>query len=165
MKRIGLTLLTVIVISTSVFSQIQFGIGFTGGLPTGQFSDLNTFGAGGYIQGKFAVNNTFHIGLEASAVRFSAVDPDQGGTLPTTDPTTMLPILLTGDYNFSETKWTPYAGFGLGSYMIDSGVVDESRIGFQPRVGLLLGSLNLGLCYNHVKDFAYFSVQLGYLSR
>jgi len=114
------------------------------------------------LQGKFGVNDKSNIGLEVSGIYFAEIDP--GGT-STSDPTVMIPILITGDYYFLVTKWTPYAGLGVGPYIIDNEFTNTTKVGVNPRVGVLLGSLNLGVGYHLVNDFNFFSFQVGYLRR
>ena len=69
--HITLTLLISILFSTGSFSQLQVGIGFIGGFPTGEFDDINNFGSGIYLEGKFGVNDKSNIGLEVSGIYFA----------------------------------------------------------------------------------------------
>ena len=160
--HITLTLLISVLFSSGSFSQLQFGIGFIGGFPTGEFDDINNFGPGIYLEGKFGVNDKSNIGLEVSGIYFTEIDPSGTSTL---DPTVMIPILITGDYYFLEARWTPYAGLGVGPYIIDNEFTNKTKVGVNPRVGVFLGSLKLGVGYHIVNDFNFFSFQVGYLSR
>jgi hypothetical protein len=160
--HITLTLLIILIFPTGSFSQFQFGIGFIGGAPTGEFDEINNFGAGIYLEGIFGVNAKTNIGLEGSAIYFAEVDP---GSTSSTDPTVMVPILITGVYDFWDAKWTPYAGVGVGPYIIDNEFTNKTKVGVNPRVGVYFGSLNLGVGYHIVKDFNFFSFQIGYLKR
>ena len=113
--HITLTLLISVLFSTISFSQLQVGIGFIGGFPTGEFDDINNFGPGIYLEGKFGVNDKSNIGLEVSGIYFAEIDP--GGT-STLDPTIMIPILITGDYYFLEARWTPMLVWELGHTLL-----------------------------------------------
>lgn len=63
---------------------------------------------------------------------------------------------LNGIYYFSNNKFRPYAGFGVGIFnlsSVSSGSVDvaaESKIGFYPRLGFDLGHFNVNIDYNIV---------------
>ena len=160
--HIALILLISVLFSTGSFSQLQFGIGFIGGFPAGEFNEANNFGAGIYLEGKFDLKDKIEGGLGVSAIYFAGIE---AGSTRAIDPTVMIPILITGDYNFWDTKWTPYAGLGVGPYIIDSEFSKKTKIGVNPRVGVFFGSLNVGVGYHIVSDFNFFSFQVGYLSR
>jgi len=158
----ALILLISVLFSTVSFAQLQLGIGFIGGFPSGEFDKESNFGAGVYIEGKVGLKDKIYGGLGVSAIYFGG---DNSGGTGSIDPTVMIPILITGDFNFWDTKWTPYIGFGVGPYLIDSEFSNKTKIGFNPRVGVYLGSLNLGVGYHMVNDFNFFSFQIGYLKR
>ena len=160
--HIALAFLISLLFSTRSFSQLHLGIGFIGGFPSGEFDKESNIGPGIYLEGKVGLKDKIYGGLGVSAIYFSG---DNSGNTGSIDPTVMIPVLITLDYNFWDTKWTPYAGVGVGPYIIDSEISKETKIGVNPRLGIYLGSLNLGVGYHIVNDFNFFSFQIGYLKR
>ena len=156
------------------FSQFKAGFGFIGGLPSGDFGDIANFGAGGYIEAKYGVTDKIYPGIQVAFLGFAGADFDAGIGVPISfSATTMIPILITGDYYFLDGKIAPYAGIGLGPYIISSGVVDpftgveidvnNTEFGFSPHAGVMVGKFNLGVAYHLVSDTDFFAFNLGFL--
>lgn len=155
--------------SMSSTAQIRVGLGLTFGSPSGDFADVVDLGVGGYIEPKYAVNEKIDVGLHLAAMIFGG----SGGGGTSFTATNIEPILATGDFKISNSKVTPYVGAGLGVYLVDFGSVEisgfpsvdggsETKFGFAPRAGVMLGRLNLGLSYNIVSDVNYLAFGLGF---
>ena len=163
MKSLALSTLVILAFQfRPAYSQFKVGLGGVVGFPTGNFAELNDYGVGAYIEGGYAFTNNLEVGLVASFISFGEIDISSGGL---GEKTSIIPVLLAIDYKALDTNWTPYLGLGLGPYIIKAGSVEETKVGIEPNVGILLGSLNLGISYHLVSDFSFFSVQLGYHSR
>ena len=169
-KNLIMMVVLMLFVNAASFSQIRVGLGLTVGTPAGDFSDIVDLGIGGYIEPKYALNEKLDVGLHLGSTFFA------GGSLggSSVSASQVNSFLLTSDFKVSDTKVTPYFGAGLGLYVIDFGSIDasanvpeidlgsETRFGFAPRAGLLLGKLNLGVSYNIVKDTNYLAFMLGF---
>jgi len=169
MKKLTILLAIFCLFATGdAYSQFKAGFGFIGGLPAGDFSDVADFGAGGYLEAKFGVTDKIYPGLQVGYLGFAGVDFG----IVEVDVTTMIPILITGDYYFIDAKVTPYLGIGLGPYIIRQTIIDTSgaefdnnntEFGFSPHGGVMIGKFNLGVAYHIVSDADFFAFSLGFL--
>lgn len=129
------------------------------GLPMGDFGDAASFGIGGGVWADYFVTDNIAAGLNIGFLSYGAKEEVEGFDYSTT----MIPILLTGDWHFMPGEtFDFYAGLGLGFNMTTTkteidffGTVTEaeaSNTAFQivvPRVGVnYMLSDALGLDFN-----------------
>jgi len=171
MKKFLLTLSLVSVLALSSNAQFHIELGLNFNSPQGDFGDQYDLGVGFYAEPKYAINENIDLGLLIGRNGFAGADIG-GQSIDAIGMTTILP---TGTYRFSGGKVTPYAGLGLGVYIIDAvdlsitidgntTVVEgesSSEFGFAPRAGVYIGRLNLGAAYNIVSDANFIQFNLG----
>jgi len=179
MKKLTILLAIFCLFATGdAYSQFKAGFGAIVGLPAGDFGDIAKFGGGGYLEAKFGINKIYP-GVQVAFLVFGRADLDSGfGTSLSFDATTIVPVLITGDYYFVDTKVAPYAGIGIGPYFVSTAVAvvdpitgttissadaNETEFGFAPRAGVAIGKFNLGAAYHIAGDFDFFAFSLGFL--
>ncbi len=177
MKKIMNVLLVVLMVlmTTPSFSQLRFGLGLLGGIPVGDFGDVADFGAGAYLEGKYAVTENIDVGVHLGAMGFAGADIGVSGTSVSVGSFGIVPLLFTGEYVFLGGPVSPYAGIGIGPYFISGGDVSVSgssvggsvssgtEFGFAPEFGVYLGKFNLSISYNIAGDFNFINFGLGIL--
>ena len=170
MKKLILTGCLVAVFAFSANAQFHIELGLNFNSPQSDFGDSYDLGVGFYAEPKYALNENLDLGLLIGRNGFAGADLD-GGSIDAIGMTTILP---TGTYRFSGSNITPYAGLGLGMYIVDAidltvttggttTTIDgesSSEFGFAPRAGVYIGRLNLGAAYNIVKDFNFIQFNL-----
>ncbi len=156
MKKVILAFAAIVALSFSqANAQIQIGAFGTYNKLLGDAGTDAPAGFGGGLEGKYFINPSLALGASFGFIRHS--ETEAGITLSTT----IMPILLTGNYFFTENGFRPYAGLGLGLYMLtfkSSGSVlgiplefetSESKTGFAPNAGFqYMFNDNLGLDVN-----------------
>ena len=148
--------------SSSVQAQgISIELDFSYSSPGGDFADSYDGGVGVGIHPRFNISDQMAVGL------FFGVDAFVGGDF--TDPSSSVTssvdaagvgaILGTFQYKLLDRKITPYAEIGIGSYKYTAGTVDatsvvtgagfqdESYFGFAPKIGAMVGFLNIYASY------------------
>ena len=169
MKK-NLILLVLVFASLTTMGQFRVGLGLIGGLPTGNFGDVNDFGGGAYLEAKASFGN-IEAGVNVSGLVFAGTDID--GSNVSVDATTVVPITAIGHYFFDVTGVKPYAGIGLGPYIASFGDISstgggsfdagsETKFGFAPQAGINLGSFDIRFAYHIVSDLNYLSLNLGF---
>ncbi|MBI1316050.1 outer membrane beta-barrel protein [bacterium] len=130
-------------------AQLRVGAGLMTGLPMGDFGDAASFGIGGGVWADYFVTDNIAAGVSLGFLSYGAKEEVEGSDYSTT----MIPILLTGDWHFMPGEtFDFYAGVGLGFNMvsskstIDSGIpgipateVEADETAFQlviPRIGI-----------------------------
>ncbi len=117
-------------------AQITAGAGLLVGMPMGDYADGVNTGVGFSLEGNYFVMDNLSVGLEVSFLSMK-IDGTDGKFKFT-------PITVKGEYFFSEDDFRPFAGLGIGYYLVKSkvdlpffGSVEASAngIGFSPRVG------------------------------
>lgn len=171
MKNLLLSTLFLLVVCVSANAQFHVELGLNFNSPQGDFADSYDLGVGVYIEPKYALNDNLDLGLLIGSNGFAGADFSAGGVATSVGATSVLAILPTGTYRFSDAPVTPYAGLGLGIYSFKgaevtvAGVTVEtesnSEFGFAPRAGVYLGRVNLGIAYNIVKDANFLQFNLG----
>jgi len=183
MKKLLLIVAVALTTMTSAFSQatdykpFKVDAGFLYAMPGG--NDAVKSGFGVYIEPKYNLTNQIAVGLKWEVAAMGAAD-QEGMSVSISAINT---FQLTGDYYFNQNKVRPFAGLGVGMYTLGSVEVDMgdvasmedpyelgTKLGFAPRVGLLLGHFRAALEYNIItgvdKDFSdsknYMSLKLGF---
>lgn len=171
MKRIFIiAIISIITYSANAQFHIETGVNFN--LPINDLSENYEFGAGLYLEPKYAVSDKMDVGLYIGANGFAG--KEVGTTSGEVDATIAIPILATATYRFLKNKITPYAGIGLGvfsgkilnfseSALGGSSQTEEniSEFGFAPRAGVYIGRMNLGVIYNSSESIEFFQFNLG----
>ena len=161
MKKL-LGLVAGLVLATSASAQINVGANFLIGMPAGDWhkagdeSFISTAFGGG-IEGNYFVMDNLSVGLEIGFNSFGQKD-ESGFSVSAT------PIVVKGEYYFLDGDLRPFAGLGLGYYLVKMKFdgfpplipeSDESVNGFgiSPRVGATyqvsdMVALVLNLNYN-----------------
>lgn len=168
-KSVIILFVLVLIASVSSYGQFRVGLGLMVGLPAGDFGDAVDLGIGGYLEPKYALNEKLDVGLFLGTSIFGGTSVS-GSSFSATKITS---VLATGDFKVSASKVTPYVGAGLGLYFQDFGSIgvsgqpdidigSETKFGFAPRAGVMLGRLNLGLTYNIVSDTNHMAINVGF---
>jgi len=137
------------------------------GIPAG--SNVYSSGAGFYIEPKYNLTDNIAAGLRLEWAILGAAD-ELGSSVSVS---ALASYLITGDYYLSTDIVRPYVGAGIGIYNVGKVEVSGSdltgdagsKLGFVPRVGILLGHLRTGLEYNIVTGFEggnYLSWKFGF---
>jgi opacity protein-like surface antigen len=124
-------------------SQWSLGVGAEGGLPTGDFNTISSFGIGGLVfAGYNGFDPAFQVTLSSGYVKFSGKDyPDGlGGTANTSY--SMVPILVGGKYYFMPGDTRVYGQANVGLYLLSASVsgsvagsASSTKFGFSPVLG------------------------------
>ncbi|HEY5408516.1 MAG TPA: hypothetical protein VIJ92_15590 [Ginsengibacter sp.] len=121
------------------------------------------------IEPKYAVMDQLSVGLRIEGA--AMVNVDQSGE--TGSAQVNASYLATGDYYFSNNKFRPFVGAGLGIFTFANVNTDDnyssvndipttSGFGAMARGGFEYGHLRLGVEYNFVKDKSgYLGLKLG----
>jgi hypothetical protein len=146
MKKLGIVL-ALLMVAVPVFaqgpSQWSLGVGAEGGLPTGDFNNVSSFGIGGMVfAGYNGFDPAFQMTLSSGYVKFSGKDyPDGlGGTVNTSY--SVIPIIVGGKYYFMPGDTRVYGQVNVGLYLLNasasgsfSGSTSETKFGFSPVLG------------------------------
>ncbi|MBK6265079.1 outer membrane beta-barrel protein [Marivirga sp. S37H4] len=148
MKKVLLILVFVAAVSTVKAQefkpfQLYLGLGYT--IPTGGGGILFDF------EPAYRISDEIAVGLRMEAALMGRVVGDTEASISGTTSYT-----VNGKYYFSNGKFRPYAGVGVGLFSLASvaangnaaGASAESKIGFYPRLGFDLGHFNINLDYN-----------------
>ncbi len=151
MKKVILAFAAIVALSFSEASaQIQIGGSVGINKLLGDGGEGWKMGLGGGLDGKYFINPNLALGLNISYLMHTA-EASSDFQLNLT------PVLLTGNYFFAEGGFRPYAGLGLGMYMIKTKISffgisaesSDSKIGFAPNAGFqYMFNDNLGLDVN-----------------
>lgn len=162
-------LIAFFLILTTSLAQAQFrgGFMFEGVVPVGKgnmsdqigLNDFSQNGGGLRLVSRYAITPKIDIGAEGgfSLLIGNTIDiSEQQGSIGLVQ---MFHSMLTGDYYFSNKRFAPYAGAGIGMFYTQTlgislsddsgkkGFITSRNLGFAPRVGFKFGSLNMDLSY------------------
>jgi opacity protein-like surface antigen len=102
------------VLTAGMFSkanaQMMIGAGLNINLPMGDFGTAMGMGIGGGIDGRYMVTDNISVGLTIDYASYKGKDLLPGFELKST----IMPIMVRGDYYFGEEGTGFYAGLGLG---------------------------------------------------
>jgi hypothetical protein len=164
--------------STSTAQGISVEFGFTGNLPQGDFGDFYDFGAGLYLHPRFKINDKMAVGLNIGGNGFVGGDyenPDNPDA--SVSAAAVVNVLGSLQYKLLDKKVTPYGEIGVGMFKVRSVDVsaedvvdgdgeletkDFSYFGFAPKVGVMVGFLNLHASYVIAGDLNYMQFGLGF---
>jgi len=182
MKKLVLIVLVALVagVSTSNTASAQ-GISvemdFSYNQPGGDFGDIYAGGVGFALHPRFNINGKMAVGLNVGANAFVGGDYNDVND-PTLDSEIsaagIVNVLGTVQYKLLDKKITPYGEIGIGMFKSKSAdtssvdangdfeIVDESHFGFAPKVGAMLGFLNVYAQYVTAGDLKYTQFGLGF---
>ncbi|HET8859420.1 hypothetical protein [Marivirga sp.] len=147
-----LLLLAILAISINFVSaqdykpfQLYLGVGYT--VPQGGGGVLFD------VEPAYRINDQIAVGLRWESAAMARVVGEEEASISGTSSYT-----LNGKYYFSNDKFRPYAGFGLGAFSLASvsvsgagaGAGAETKIGFYPRIGFDFGHFNINIDYNFI---------------
>jgi hypothetical protein len=157
-KKISVLLLFVLISAVAVnaqeFKKFQLYTGLGYAMPGGE-------GAGGGflwdVEPAYRVSDELAVGLRIEGALIVRGLSEASDTY-SGDIAGISSYTLNGRYYFSNEKFRPYAGLGVGMYSLAAvsfsttggGSASESKIGFYPRVGFDLGHFNVNIDYNIV---------------
>jgi hypothetical protein len=160
--------------STSTAQGISVEFGFTGNMPSGDFADLYKFGAGFYLHPRYKVTDKLAVGLSGSFNLFAGGDIGEDlGVDSEISAAGVVSVLGTAQYKLIDKKISPYGELGIGIFKMRQGDVsgdasgeieleDSSYFGFAPKVGVMVGFLNLHASYILAGDLSYTQFGLGF---
>lgn len=147
-------LVTVLAVNAQEFKKFNVGVGLGYAMPFGE-------GAGGgvlfAVEPAYRVNDALAVGLR---MEWAVVVRGLSESVSSYDASAAAigSYTVNGKYYFSNEKFRPFVGAGLGIFKLaavtvgtsGSGAGADSKIGFYPRVGFDLGHFNVTLDYNIV---------------
>jgi hypothetical protein len=167
MKKIFFLLLTLILLSSTLFSQKggMISLQWNMAVPTGQTNDFvgNISLKGVNLDYRLCIKPNIYVGARAA---WNVFYEDQGWKTVSVDNNTMysnyrhyintIPVMLSGGYLFNSRKFVPYAGLNLGAYYItsknlaaDGNAVYQNAVhfGVAPEIGISIPFIisNFGL--------------------
>jgi outer membrane protein W len=127
------------------------------------------------IEPKYAVMDQLSVGLRMEGALTATVAEVNGEEIEG-DVKALSSYLATGDYYFSNNKFRPFGGAGLGIFRVAGVSLDEnnwedgniptsysSKFGFMVRGGFEYGHFRMGAEYNFVGDKSgYAGIKLGF---
>lgn len=115
-------------------------------------------GVGIYVEPKYNVTDQFAMGFKGEFVGLASNTLlELDGDLVEVNVSGVASFLLTADYYLTNTIARPFVGIGAGAYILgDVDYADDeiysvnlgTRLGFAPRVGVVLGHFRVALEYN-----------------
>jgi hypothetical protein len=168
MKKLLLSIVAVVAISSASFAQGRFSVGAELGLPMGDFGDAAGIGFGGSLRYEGTINDNLNWTGTLGYLTFS--EKDNSGL-----KVSMIPVQAGVKYYFTESFSGFYGAAELGVHMVKSkfegeffGVpvsVSESstEFSFAPALGYHLGAVDVALRYQIVSDANYLGVRLAYV--
>jgi hypothetical protein len=182
MKKLVLIVVVALVasvstINTSTAQGISVELDFSYNQPGGDFADIYKGGVGVAIHPRFNINGKMAVGLNVGANGFIGGDFNDVNN-PSLDTEIsaagIVNVLGTVQYKLLDKKITPYGELGVGMFKSKSAdtssldangdpeIVDESHFGFAPKVGAMLGFLNVYAQYISAGDLKYTQFGLGF---
>ncbi|GAA5035463.1 hypothetical protein GCM10011506_27730 [Marivirga lumbricoides] len=148
MKKILLIAMLVVAVGTAKAQefkpfQLYVGVGYT--IPEGGGGVLFD------VEPAYRLNDAIALGLRWETALMGRVVGDTEASIAGTSSYT-----VNGKYYFSNNKFRPYVGAGLGLFGLASvsvgqdaaGAAAETKFGFYPRIGFDLGHFNINIDYN-----------------
>ncbi len=118
-----------LIVATSMSAQINVGVNFLLGFPSGEWADGVNTGFGGGVEGNYFVNEDISVGLE---VGFNSFGTDVDGA-----SFSITPISIKGEYYFLDDEFRPFVGFGFGYYLVSG-----KSPGFPPLIPEVNATMN-----------------------
>ncbi len=148
MKKVLLIVLVFVAVSAAKaqeFKPFQLYVGVGYAIPEGGGGVLFD------IEPAYRINDAIAVGLRWESAAMAKIVGDSEAEISGNGSWT-----VNGKYYFSNNKFRPYVGVGLGLYTIaavnfsaDAGEVGGgSKFGFYPRIGFDLGHFNINIDYN-----------------
>ena len=155
---------------------ISVELDFSYNQPGGDFGDIYAGGVGVSLHPRFNINGKMAVGLNVGANGFvggdieNANDPNLDTEISAAG---VINVLGTVQYKLLDKKITPYGELGLGMFKMRQGDVsadtggdieleDKSYFGFAPKVGAMVGFLNVYAQYVAAGDLKYTQFGLGF---
>lgn len=119
-------------------AQIKINAGAGLVLPMGTFGDAYKMGFGGYVGGKYMLNDNMAVG---ATIGFASLKPTSDYETLFGDDIkyTLIPVAANFTYYFGTEGFKPYAGVDLGYYVMKAKImgisVSTNEIGFAPTLG------------------------------
>lgn len=180
MKKLVLIVLVALVAgaatSTASAQGISVELDFSYNQPGGDFSDIYAGGVGVSLHPRFNINGKMAVGLNIGANGFVGGDIENASD-PSLDTEIsaagVVNVLGTFQYKLLDKKITPYGEMGIGMFKMRQGDVsadtggdiqleDKSYFGFAPKVGAMVGFLNVYAQYVAAGDLQYTQFGLGF---
>jgi outer membrane protein X len=146
--------------------RVDGGVGY--GLP---FNDGLDGGVLFYLEPKYEVIPQLSVGIRWEGALFAGANEGVSVNLSSA-------YLATGDYFFTNNKFRPFVGLGLGAYSVGGGSIDlgngqtsdvdgETNFGALLRAGFDVSHFRLALAYNYggkagEETFHFFSATIGF---
>jgi hypothetical protein len=125
MKKIWIIASALLIISvfTSVsYAQFNVGAKIGPGMPVGSFGQKYNMGFGGIVNASYSINDKMQIGFNAGFYYFKGSEFDK-----LTDPSAnIMPIFLDYKYFFNTEGFLPYAGLGIGMFLLKETVTSPA---------------------------------------
>jgi outer membrane protein W len=156
----------------SVYKPFKVDIGTTLDIPT---DDKAGTGFGIYVEPRYGVNDRIVLGIRLECIFLTSASITVNASSVDIKYTTVVPVLLTGEYFFNTNKVRPFVGLGLGMYKktlggvstsignVNIGSKTETKFGFAPKMGINSGHFRFAVIYNFTaSDFSDFlGIQAG----
>jgi hypothetical protein len=168
MKKLLLSIVAVIALSSASFAQGRFSIGPELALPMGDFGDGAGIGFGGTLRYEGTINDNLNWMGTAGYLTFG--EKDNSGL-----KVSMIPVQAGVKYYFTESFSGFYGGAELGVHLVKSKIeteifgvpysasVSSTEFSFAPSLGYHLGAVDIALRYQIVADANYLGVRLAYV--
>ena len=143
--------------------------------PGGDFGDVYSGGIGIALHPRFKLTDKMAVGLNVGSNVFAGGDfSGSGGPSSSVSAAGTLNVLGTVQYKLLDKKITPYGELGVGMFKykagsIDSGSAqnggafeDKTYMGVAPKVGAMIGFLNVHATYVLAGDLKYTQFGLGF---
>ncbi|MBT1701863.1 outer membrane beta-barrel protein [Chryseosolibacter indicus] len=160
MKKVLLSIIAVVAITSASFAQGRASLGLELNLPMGDFGDVVGLGIGGTVRYEGKINENLNWLGTAGYVSFLEKD-DSGFTA------SIIPIQGGVKYYFNESFNGFYGGAELGAHIVSAKFGDESdsetKFGFAPSVGYHLGNIDISARYQIISDADFVGFRLAYV--
>lgn len=163
--------------SSSVSAQVSVELDFNYNTPGGDFADSYAGGVGVSIHPRFNISDQMAVGLNVGAGAFIGGDFQDPSSSITSEVSAagVTSILGSFQYKFIDKRVAPYAELELGMFKYTAGSVDAGTVvsgnvafedttyfGFAPKVGVMVGFLNIYAAYVAAGDLKYTQFGLGF---
>jgi outer membrane protein X len=146
--------------STRIFKPFKVDLSAGFALPLGGGSGATKGGVLVALEPKYALADKFALGLRLELAAMARAYIDNSGNSVSGDGSANGSIALTGDYYFTNNRFRPFIGAGVGNYTITYASVSsgngpndlgsDHRFGFMARAGFEYRHFRVGVEYNIV---------------
>jgi hypothetical protein len=143
-----------------IFKPFKVDISSGFALPLGGGSGVTKGGALFALEPKYAFADKFALGLRFELAAMARAYIDNTGNTVSGDGSANGSVTLTGDYYFTNNRFRPFIGGGVGNYTVayatvqngsgPSDINSDHRFGFMVRTGFELRHFRVGVEYNIV---------------